>query len=93
MKPKENKNQQRLKENTLSLSFVELYMSEELEERLIAIESALAVQEKFVDDLNQVVIEQGKIIERLVKQNQYLLSLNNDDVVRPLSEETPPPHY
>lgn len=93
MKLKENKNQQRLKENTLSLSFVELYMSEELEERLIAIESALAVQEKFVDDLNQVVIEQGKIIERLVKQNQYLLSLNNDDVVRPLSEETPPPHY
>ena len=93
MKPKENKNQQRLKENTLSLSFVELYMSEELEERLIAIESSLAVQEKFVDDLNQVVIEQGKIIERLVKQNQYLLSLNNDDVVRPLSEETPPPHY
>lgn len=68
-------------------------MSEELEERLIAIESSLAVQEKFVDDLNQVVIEQGKIIERLVKQNQYLLSLNNDDVVRPLSEETPPPHY
>lgn len=93
MKPKENKNQQRLKENTLSLLFVELYMSEELEERLIAIESSLAVQEKFVDDLNQVVIEQGKIIERLVKQNQYLLSLNNDDVVRPLSEETPPPHY
>ncbi len=68
-------------------------MSEELEERLIAIESALAVQEKFVDDLNQVVIEQGKIIEKLVKQNQYLLSMSNDDVVRPLSEETPPPHY
>ena len=68
-------------------------MSEELEERLIAIESALAVQEKFVDDLNQVVIEQGKIIEKLVKQNQYLLSMSNDDVVRPLSEETSPPHY
>lgn len=68
-------------------------MSNDLEERLIAIESALAIQEKFVDDLNQVVIEQGKKIEKLVKQNQYLLSNMNDDVVKPLSEETPPPHY
>lgn len=68
-------------------------MSDNLEERLIAIESALAIQEKFVDDLNQVVIEQGKKIEKLVKQNQYLLSSVNDDLVKPLSEETPPPHY
>lgn len=68
-------------------------MSDNLEERLIAIESALAIQEKYVDELNQVVIEQGKKIEKLVKQNQYLLNSMNDDVVKPLSEETPPPHY
>lgn len=68
-------------------------MSDNLEERLIAIESALAIQEKYVDELNQVVIEQGKKIEKLVKQNQYLLNSMNDDVIKPLSEETPPPHY
>lgn len=68
-------------------------MVQDLEERLIAIESALAVQEKFVDDLNQVVIEQGRKIDFLIKQNQYLLQTMNEDVVKPLSEETPPPHY
>lgn len=68
-------------------------MAQDLEERLVAIETVLAVQEKFVDDLNQVVIEQGKKIDFLVKQNQYLLQNMNEDVVKPLSEETPPPHY
>ena len=32
-------------------------MAQDLEERLIEIETVLAVQEKFIDDLNQVVIE------------------------------------
>lgn len=65
----------------------------ETEERLIAIETALAVQEKYFDDLNQVVIEQGKKIEMLIKQNQFLLNSINEDVVKPITEETPPPHY
>ena len=64
-----------------------------LEERLIEIETALANQERIVEDLNSVVIAQGKIIDRLVKQNQYLMSVVNQDTVKPLSEETPPPHY
>lgn len=68
-------------------------MVQDLEERLIAIESALAVQEKYIDELNQVVIEQGRKIDFLIKQNQYLLQTMNEDVVKPLSEETPPPHY
>lgn len=64
-----------------------------LEERLIEIETALANQERIVEDLNSVVIAQGKIIDRLVKQNQYLMSVVDQDTVKPLSEETPPPHY
>ncbi len=64
-----------------------------LEERLIEIETALANQERIVEDLNSVVIAQGKIIDRLVKQNQYLMSVVDQDSVKPLSEETPPPHY
>lgn len=64
-----------------------------LEERLIAIESALSIAEKVIDELNQVVIDQGKKIDFLVKQNQYLLNSLNEEAVKPLSEETPPPHY
>lgn len=64
-----------------------------LEERLIEIEMALANQERIVEDLNSVVIEQGKMIDRLLKQNQYLMSVVDQDTVKPLSEETPPPHY
>lgn len=66
-----------------------------LEERLIDIETALAIQEKMLDELNQVIIEQGKRLDRLQKQNFYLAEMvkNGGETVRPLSEETPPPHY
>lgn len=67
--------------------------NEELDERLIVIESALAMQEKFVEELNQVVIEQGKKIDYLLKQNKYLMDNLSEDVVKPIEEETPPPHY
>lgn len=63
------------------------------EERLINIEMALANQEKMLDELNSVLIEQGKKIEFLIKQNQYLLNLADEQGVKPLNEETPPPHY
>lgn len=65
----------------------------ETEERFIAIETALANLEKVVDELNAVIIEQGRKIDVLNKQNQFLLNVLNEDVVKPLSEETPPPHY
>lgn len=67
--------------------------NEELEERLIMIESALAMQEKFCDELNLVVIEQGKKIDYLLKQNRYLMDNISEETVKPLEEETPPPHY
>lgn len=63
------------------------------EERFINIEIALANHEKMLDELNQVIIEQAKIIEKLQRQNQYLMNLVENDAVKPQSEETPPPHY
>ena len=66
---------------------------EDLEQRLISIESAIACLEKTFDELNQVVIEQAKLIDLLLKQNQFILNNLEQDVVKPLSEETPPPHY
>ncbi len=68
-------------------------MKEELEERLINIETALACQEKELDDLNQVVIAQGKELEALRRQVKLMFESMSQDTVKPLSEETPPPHY
>lgn len=65
----------------------------EIEERLIEIEIALANQEKMLDDLNDVVIKQGKIIDELVKQTRMIKDFLPQDLVKPLEEETPPPHY
>lgn len=61
--------------------------------RLMTIEMALAEQARELEDLNSVIIEQGKMIDRLCKQNQYLLNNMGQDAVKPQSEETPPPHY
>jgi SlyX protein len=68
-------------------------MNDEVENRLIEIETALANQEKFIDDLNEVVIKQGKIIDALVQQMKIIKETMPQDFVKPLSEETPPPHY
>ena len=63
------------------------------EERLIKIETVLSEHERLIVELNEVIISQGKMIDHLVKQNQYLTDLLKEDAVKPLSEETPPPHY
>lgn len=64
-----------------------------MQNRLVDIEMAITGLEKIVDDLNDVVIEQGKQIEILKKQNIYLLQICRENDIKPLSEETPPPHY
>ena len=63
------------------------------EERFVDIEISLSEQQKMLEELNLVVIDQGRKIDLLTKQNQYLLKLIERDVVKPQSEETPPPHY
>lgn len=67
----------------------------ENESRLVEIEMALANLERTVDDLNEVIIRQGKDISILQKQNHYLIEAlkNSQNAVKPLEEETPPPHY
>ena len=63
------------------------------EQRLIDIETSLTTMEKTLDELNKVVYEQGLKIDSLMKINKYLLDMLDKDALRPLSEETPPPHY
>lgn len=66
---------------------------DEIDTRLTDIEITLAHQQKAVDELNEMVIRQGKILDYLQKQMEMLLATTEQDVVKPLSEETPPPHY
>jgi len=63
------------------------------ESRLINIEMVVADLQKTVDDLNNVVIDMGKQLDYLKKMNRYLLENLEKDVVKPLAEEVPPPHY
>ncbi|ALP52239.1 hypothetical protein Tel_03250 [Candidatus Tenderia electrophaga] len=66
-----------------------------MEQRLEDLEVRITYLESTVDELNQVVIkQQGHIdllIEELKRQKQQLEQ--GGEWVRPLSEETPPPHY
>ena len=64
-----------------------------IEERLTDIETVLAYQQKMIDDLIEVIIYQGKKIDALDKENKLLINMMKEDGVKPLSEETPPPHY
>lgn len=64
-----------------------------IEERLIDIETDLTHVERIIDDLNEVIIRHEKEIEALKKENMLLKNLLERDTVKPLSEETPPPHY
>lgn len=65
------------------------------EQRFIDIEMALSNLERVVEDLNEVIINQGKDIAFLQKQNHYLTEAirNTQSTVKPEEEETPPPHY
>lgn len=65
----------------------------ETETRFINIEMALDNQQRTIDDLSEMIIKQGKQIDKLIKQNEALKSALSTDIVKPLSEETPPPHY
>lgn len=65
----------------------------EIQNRLIDIEMTLANLQKAFDDLSDVVFKQSQQIDRLNKQNELLKNMVDQDVVKPLSEETPPPHY
>ena len=62
-------------------------------DRLTEIERHLADLEKQVDDLSSVMIQQGKQIDKLEKEYRTLRDSMDASLVKPLSEETPPPHY
>ncbi|MGV3227546.1 SlyX family protein [[Pasteurella] aerogenes] len=67
-----------------------------LEHRLAELETKIAFQEKNLEDLNQALIEQQFIIEKMQLQIRYLASKLKDmqpSNIASQAEETPPPHY
>ncbi len=67
-----------------------------LEHRFAELETKIAFQEKNLEDLNQALIEQQFIIEKLQLQIRYLANKFKDiqpSNIASQAEETPPPHY
>ena len=64
-----------------------------MENRLTNIEISLSEQERMLDDLNTEVLRLSKIVAFLEKQIEQLKAEKEETLVKPLSEETPPPHY
>ena len=68
-------------------------MPENIDDRFVNVEMAIDNLAREIDDLSEMVIKQGKMIDFLLEQNKYMRKLVEQDTVKPLSEETPPPHY
>lgn len=64
-----------------------------LDERFQNIEMVLTEQQRMLDDLSDVMLAHQREIDLLKKENKLLKSLLENETVKPLSEETPPPHY
>lgn len=65
-----------------------------LEERLARAETAMAHVERQCDELNAVVVEQGRLIDRMRRQLERLSeTLQNQELERIRSTSSKPPHY
>ena len=63
------------------------------EEKFIEIEITLTEHEKTINELNDECIRMNKIIDSLVQQVKMLSEQLKEGNIKPLSEETRPPHY
>jgi len=64
------------------------------DERLEQVESAIAHLEKLCEELNRVVIEQGKVLRRLqARQQQLSETVEQTELDRIKSTNPKPPHY
>ncbi len=67
-----------------------------MEDRVIELEIRVAYQEALLLELNDAIVAQGRMIDRLRLELERLrdqLRTQAPSPVAPPSEETPPPHY
>ncbi len=65
----------------------------DITDRLNDLEMFVANQEQMIEEMNTELIRLAKLTDILVKQNKMLMEAFRESPVKPLSEETPPPHY
>jgi len=69
-------------------------MNEQSSERFARLESHMAHLEHQVEQLNEVVVEQAKTIDRLVKQVQLQArAMETAELERAKANSQKPPHY
>lgn len=69
-------------------------MDHELSERLERLESHISHLERQYEELNQVIIDQAKVIRKLQSHQQRLAeSLETSEMERIKSTNSKPPHY
>ncbi|GAA0573343.1 SlyX family protein [Caenispirillum bisanense] len=70
--------------------------ADDLEQRVIDLESRLAHHERAAEDLSDVIAEQGRIIDRMALQIRRLIDRVMELEAGPggaPQDEPPPPHY
>ena len=71
-------------------------MTDDLEDRVIDLETHLAHQGATVQDLSDMIARQWDVIDRMVKKVERLedrIRILEADVETVMPEEPPPPHY
>ena len=69
-------------------------MPESIDERLVKLESNVAHLERLCEQLNGVVVEQGKLLARLqAQQKQVAATLESQELERISANNARPPHY
>ena len=79
-------------------SYLGIIMSiqQNLEQRIAELEMKSAFQETAIEELNQSLIEQQFLIDKMQVQLRYLINKLKDmqpSNIASQAEETPPPHY
>ena len=69
---------------------------EQLENRIIELETKMAFQDDLLDELNDIVAEQSQTVSVLIRElyelRQIVKNVSPSNIASQ-SEETPPPHY
>lgn len=67
-----------------------------LEQRIVELEMKVSFQENALEELNQALIEQQFLLDKMQLQLRYVVGKLKDmqpSNIASLAEETPPPHY
>ena len=65
-----------------------------MEKRIIELEKKVTFMDQKLEELNEVIIDQSKTIDKLKSQLTNMNDqISSGDLVRKLEDEDPPPHY